>query len=286
MSNRQFVPKEIFDLSKITNYNVEFVSVGHRKCVPGFSCWTVQGPSHYIIHYNLSGKVKFIYDNKEVILKENDIFVFFPGKAYRFIADNLNPLDYVWLSLKGDGADAIMSNTFFNADKPYGHFSKDLSPLFFEIMKIERNKENIIEKYIKLYKLLSVITDPEKHIDANNVYHSEKGTNDHFIGALDYIEKNYHRNFKITELADHLFISRDYLFKLFIKNTGTSPSNFITQYRLNEAMQLLSNISLSLNEIAHQTGFYDAYHFSRTFKKHQHKSPTQYRKELLDIISK
>ena len=284
MPNTELLSKNIFLKSTLPKINIDFISIGHRKCVPDFSCWTAQAATHYIIHFNLSGKVTFYYDNKSVILEKNDIFVFFPNTTYRFIADHDHPLDYVWLSFRGEGADVIMKNFFVDAQKPFGHFDRDISSLFFDIINMENNLNNIGRKYEKLYNLLNYMIDTNKNsFETLPIDVSEKN-NAYFLSALNYISHNYNTNIKISDLANHLYISRDYLFKLFIKNTGMSPSNFITSYKINEAMQLFSNKKLTLSEIAHKTGFYDVYHFSKTFKKIHKKTPTQYRRELFDII--
>lgn len=71
----------------------------------------------------------------------------------------------------------------------------------------------------------------------------------------------------------------DHLRRLFKKATGLTPLDYLTQLRLNYAKRLLSKngqLNYSIAEIGMMSGFYDINYFSRVFKKHTGKSPTEY----------
>ncbi|MGN7888422.1 helix-turn-helix domain-containing protein [Dyadobacter sp. 22481] len=59
-----------------------------------------------------------------------------------------------------------------------------------------------------------------------------------------------------------------------------SFGDYIRKLRIEKAIELLSNTSNSLAEIAYLTGFSDQSHFNRIFKQHTGQNPSAFRKTL------
>ena len=59
---------------------------------------------------------------------------------------------------------------------------------------------------------------------------------------------------------------------------GTSPIKFVQNIRINKAKQLLIDENVSINKIAFECGYNDAFYFSRIFKKVTGVTPSEYRK--------
>ncbi len=81
------------------------------------------------------------------------------------------------------------------------------------------------------------------------------------------------------ELAGQVYMSPDYLTKLFKKETGMSLSEYIIQKRIALAKQLLAATDLSIVEISQRAGFSYSSYFVRIFKKKTEMTPQQYREE-------
>ena len=99
--------------------------------------------------------------------------------------------------------------------------------------------------------------------------------------ATSYIETNYARTLTRKEIAQHLHISEGYLSNLFYQTLGISLPKYIRQIRLAKAVALLSNTTLSIEEIAFQTGFCDMSQFSKCFLNEYGIRPNTYSKNLL-----
>lgn len=82
------------------------------------------------------------------------------------------------------------------------------------------------------------------------------------------------------EFAKQVYMSPDYLTKLFRKETGMSLSDYIIQKRISIAKQLLATTGLSMVEISRRTGFSYSSYFTRIFKKKTGMTPQQYRESL------
>ncbi len=94
------------------------------------------------------------------------------------------------------------------------------------------------------------------------------------IGA---IEKGYASPWKLSALADLAHMSEGNLHRVFKEATGQSPMDYLIQLRLHRAMELLTETSLSITEIAFEVGFNDSNYFTRQFKKVSGMSPSRYR---------
>ncbi|MGE4452971.1 MAG: helix-turn-helix domain-containing protein [Sphaerochaeta sp.] len=69
------------------------------------------------------------------------------------------------------------------------------------------------------------------------------------------------------QLAESVNVSEDYLTRIFRKELGLSPWDYLNRQRIHLATKLLREKTLSINEVASQTGFQDQAYFCRVFKK-------------------
>ncbi len=92
-------------------------------------------------------------------------------------------------------------------------------------------------------------------------------------------EEEPQQDFSLDELADKYHISKFYLSRLFKKNTGYSPMQYLMMCRMATAREFLEGTDKSISEIVWRSGFSDGSNFSRYFKAHTGKTPEEYRKE-------
>ncbi len=96
---------------------------------------------------------------------------------------------------------------------------------------------------------------------------------------IEYISKNYSKDIDYETLAQEFHFNPSYLNRIFKAYTGSSIYNFILQYRLNMAIEMLSVQNLYVGQIAALCGFPNPYHFSKAFKKWTGFSPKQYKNQ-------
>ena len=94
--------------------------------------------------------------------------------------------------------------------------------------------------------------------------------------SVDFVLNNYTKDITITEIADKSFMSEVYFRKLFKKEFGVSPQQYLINLRLNYAIELMSTGYYSLKEIAKNSGYNDYKYFLTEFKKHFGVSPSTY----------
>ncbi|MDO5545678.1 MAG: AraC family transcriptional regulator [Eubacteriales bacterium] len=115
------------------------------------------------------------------------------------------------------------------------------------------------------------------------VFHSNEGLSEPVEKLCASIRRNYCRSdYALDEVIRGMPFHYDYLRKLFKKEVGISPLEYLTKLRMKNAETLLTTMwanAYSISEIAHMCGFEDALYFSRVFKKYYGCSPTSYSKK-------
>ena len=101
-----------------------------------------------------------------------------------------------------------------------------------------------------------------------------------FEPVLRYIHANLSQELRISELAERFHFSTSYFSTLFHKHVGMTFTKYLTQRRMEKALQLISNTQAPLQEIAEQSGYSDYFQFNKTFKKHFGVTPSAYRRQL------
>lgn len=85
--------------------------------------------------------------------------------------------------------------------------------------------------------------------------------------AIVYIHRHYMEDITMTNVAAYCNISERYLRKLFTQYLQVSPLDYLNQFRINKAIDLLKNAEYSIKEVSALCGFQSPQYFSRVFKK-------------------
>lgn len=97
--------------------------------------------------------------------------------------------------------------------------------------------------------------------------------------VVKYIQANYDGDVSIASIAGHVYLTPTYLCILFKKEKGISINDYITQFRIEKAKQLLKDRKLKLYEIAGKVGYQDANYFAKVFRKLTGMNPSEFREK-------
>ncbi len=101
------------------------------------------------------------------------------------------------------------------------------------------------------------------------------------IDVANYIQHHLSEPITVEDIAKELYLSRPYLSRKFIEETGESLTDFILKEKTEEAKRLLRYSDRSLTAIGNYLGFSSQGHFSRTFKKYVGTTPREYREKYV-----
>ncbi|WNR42834.1 response regulator transcription factor [Paenibacillus roseipurpureus] len=121
-----------------------------------------------------------------------------------------------------------------------------------------------------LHKLLAIC---ERFGRTDNVKHKKSVD---FIVA--YVHEHYAEEIRLQELAEKLYISRNYLSNIFRNATGETFNDYVTRVRIEKAKKLILQGNLMVYEIAEAVGYKNVSYFTTLFKKQTGRSPSEFSK--------
>lgn len=98
------------------------------------------------------------------------------------------------------------------------------------------------------------------------------------LDSINHIQNNYKSKISLNELSLKACMSPYYFSRMFKKETGYSPYEYVTTIRLNHAKNLLKTTNLLIKEIAFMIGFNSESNFVTCFKEHVGLTPSEFRK--------
>ncbi|MBW7455416.1 helix-turn-helix domain-containing protein [Paenibacillus sepulcri] len=96
--------------------------------------------------------------------------------------------------------------------------------------------------------------------------------------TIMYMQDHLGENISREQLAAHVGLNPEHYSRMFRKYTGSSPVDYMTELRMEQAKKMLLRSTMSIREIARQVGYGDPYYFSRRFKKMAGIAPSDYMK--------
>ncbi len=96
--------------------------------------------------------------------------------------------------------------------------------------------------------------------------------------AVELIRKKYSQVITIDDIIAEIPVSKFHFIRVFKRIMGTTPYNYLTNYRINSAKFFLRTTDIPVSEIADKCGFSDTSNFIVQFKKHTNQTPLEYRR--------
>jgi len=159
-------------------------------------------------------------------------------------------------------------------------YTRNIRDIMLSLPSIRRDPFQITKK---LFDIWEIILEQSKHygmLDENT--ETDQHTRS-FKTMMYYIQQNYKDSITLDDIAASGNISKSLCNKIFHKYVGDSPINYLLNYRVRKVAELLRSTTLSLSDIASDTGFNGASYMSEMFKKSFNMSPRDYRKSMGNI---
>ena len=216
---------------------------------------------------------------------QSNIFSDSPAAAF---ADALSRLDQI-------SAETILQKlytTFYKNHRFLQNPVKDLYYKLFLCLEDARHQQKIAGSG-NVESIAETIDDcftfPELHqtlITKTKEYFTKAETtsqeNPTIFLIKDYISKNYmNETLSVKDISSHVFLSTSYVCTFFKSETGQTLNQYITEYRMEKAKQLLKDARFKITDISSRVGYSDGNYFGKSFKKYSGLSPSEYRERNL-----
>lgn len=215
-----------------------------------------------IIHYVRKGRGTVTARGNSYHVTAGQIFIFLPGEAATYAADEEDPWSFRWVGFAGKFAASF-------SDLPP---VMDVPPEVFENLCDLLHPNCLLEYQLAseiLFLMAKLLTQMQKKSDP-------------IQWIMDYIEASYMHDISVQFLADQVNLDRSYLYRKFKKRTGLSIQDYILQIRLRKALWYLEE-GYSTTETAALCGFRNMSNFFRQFKNRSEtrRTPGQWQKEAI-----
>ena len=195
-------------------------------------------------------------------------------------ATSLNPTQCIALAIDQEQIQKTIAylNEFFpkegsnekwllNYDEYHFYNNEEIAYLINKVIRIcsERTKEKDVLADLTLKELLVRIMQTQ-----NLKTISDDGYNlnqNPLAFVLNYIKSNLNEKISINSLSDKACMSKATFYRLFKRELGISPNDFIITEKINKAKLLLAQPGAKVASISYELGFSDANYFIRAFKK-------------------
>lgn len=143
------------------------------------------------------------------------------------------------------------------------------------VSHFEKEPNNIHQLSIDCYSLLLEFSNGFSHANT-----SDPAWEKYVRPVLLLMEEHYAEDLTAEQLCQQVYVSPQYLSRLFVRYLGCSVYEYLTSYRITKAKELLlTRRNRKIQEIAHDVGYTDASHFVVMFRKLTGMTPSQFRKQ-------
>jgi len=249
----------------------------------------MEQPDTYALYLVVDGKGIYTLGGSAFPVKECDIFVMYPNVQVHCVADKNEPWELQALSFDGVDARLLLNAAGFEPKNPV----RTLTPHFAEqIRKVMggiyawRGQEiySTAQSTALIYAMMSALVKTSSW-DQTAMPPGWTGVV-HFQKAIDYIAANFSKPISVADIADHVNLSRSRLYRVFMQQIFISPQQYLTDYRIREALRMLEHRTGSIKEISQAVGIEDPLYFSNVFKQATGKSPKNYMIDIAAPLSK
>lgn len=249
-------------------------------CIGQFSCDSTYKVSRncfesFLLFYVIKGEGSIVIDDSVLPVRQGQIALIDCYKRHSY--QTRTGWDILWIHIDGPVCRAYYDkiirecgNTITLKDKiTLRNFSSVFSYLLNCFAHEEFYSDAVLSKYITDLLTLLLAPSPSQPEASDSL--SPVGQ------SLLYIRGHFAEPISIDYLASRAALSPYHFIRLFKKETGQTPHQYIMQMRVNSSKFYLRTTSSSIQEIAYSCGFQSENNFCICFKKLVNLTPSEYR---------
>lgn len=271
------IPFEIHTMEWIDRNRWQQNSVPHRH-------------NYFVIVWVKKGKGTHFIDLEKFELQNDTVYCITPGQVHLLKQDG--PTEGYVISFTADfmgmeesNLDLLFNTGLFNA------FSR--SPVIKVDADVKDEMEDAVRRMLKEYANFFLLRSEilrgylkifliylTRQFEKTNQQPAQSRNIELMRKFLSLIEKNYAQKRMVTDYAEELVVTPNYLNEVVKKISGFPASHHIQQRIVLEAKRQAAFSNVTMKEIAYNLGFDDTAHFSKFFKNASGMSFTDFKKNL------
>jgi AraC-like DNA-binding protein len=232
---------------------------------------TRRGPGAFIqIFWTVDGEGSAQVGRRWLPLPPRSLFLYHPGEPHWLRAEGGKDWHYRWFTLDGPNATAVTDLFGLQRVQPVPSCPATLFSQLHDCLRVASSHGEQRASLIayRIFLLASSSRLPVISAAQQNVARPLRQ-------ALD--ERFCEAALNISLLSREFHIHRSTLYRIFVRQYGTSPIQYLSWVRLRHALRQLKETSLPVGQIALQSGFADLNYFCKLVKKTTGQTPGQLR---------
>lgn len=236
------------------------------------------GALENILIYCERGKGTITIENEIFSLTENQIFIIPANKSHSYESDTSKPWSIYWIHFKGSKASlyAPIKGKIITLNNVGIANRLELFEEIYQNLEMGFYADNLEYSSICLKHFLSSIKYIDQFIRIKSVNTSDLDT---IPMSIIFMRNNLTNKISLSQIAEHVGYSDSYFRFLFLEKTSFTPIEYLNKLKIQKSCSLLQFSNMKINEIAYHLGYFDPFHFSKSFKKEMEISPREYRKK-------
>jgi len=258
-----------------THNRIAINSCGHYRLSEGegFRTWRPYGRQDYQLIYITGGNAEFYFHDQRCIVSAESLVLLYPNEKQHYNYPAEGTSDVYWVHFSGTDAEQLLRSHQLCP----GHIfpvsgGKECLYLFERIIRELQLKQPGFYSLTSLY--METLLAPFARSITLGSTHS--AGNPIVEEAILHFHAEYHTPVSIQEYAASQGISCCWFIRTFKQHTGMTPVQYLTDIRINKAIELLDTGTFNIQEAAALVGYDNPLYFSRVFKKSMGVSPRKY----------
>lgn len=234
----------------------------------------------YLIFYTIEGCGQISQGGDTVLLNKGEALLLNCRTPQSYgTCKEAGKWHHYWIHADGAGVKAMEPYLIPDGKLRSVHIPRSTRDIFESMLgKLpEETTESALSSGMYVHRILNRMV---RSLLSENTEHG----NDHkktMEAIAEYIRLHYQEEISMQDLLKKAHMSKSYFLQLFRQYMGTTPYNFLTNYRITQARELLDLTDLPVSQIAVKVGFNDESNFSTRFSKITGQSPMNYRKSAI-----
>jgi AraC family transcriptional regulator len=244
--------------------------IGHYYCS---SDYKVERESYksFLLMYVKKGEGTVVIENRKYSVKEKDVILLDCYKPHCYFTNT--GWEILWLHFDGNSSRSFYNSIVENNGSIVCPSNSIIIPKYLQsILKNFTGEELMQEALIschiqRMLAELLMMSSTNKVMPNNSV----------IMDSIAYIESHFPRKLTLEEIAKEAGVSHFHFSRIFKKETGYSPYEYILKTRLSFAKKLLKETNKTVKQVAFECGFNSEANFIFMFHKHVDMTPGEFR---------
>lgn len=228
-----------------------------------------------VVEYVIEGKGTVHVDGHSFTASAGDVYLLHRGSTHWYVSDGDDPWVKVWMNIGGPLVDSLIWD--YGLNKLNHVQGLDIQAMLQQVYDLAQEAHDdpdcfFAEASVAFHRIVQRI-----HLFTQK---DESQRQPEAVRMKLWLDRHLYERTDIAETAAQVFRSPSQAIRIFKREFGVTPIDYLLGQRVETAKLLLRNTNLQVKEIAYRLCFADEHYFSNYFKKRVGVAPGEYRIKL------